>query len=273
MSATSFRYLHHLVTVPVVANHEVETRFVLDTGIGLTLFSDSLCRAVGCTPNGLTYTGRRMSGQEVTVQLASADALSMGLITREHHAIGVFDMNAFPADFDGIDGFLSLAFFAQTPFTVDYPRRVVVVENEESLATRAKNGRAVDVQVVRHDSAVDVFLPLTVPGRGRITVEVDMGSDSLILNEELAAELGVRFDDPAVNRVDGEDETGHAYTRYFTAIHGDIYPTGAPTIRQANPAVMFQRVIYDGLVGDSFLRNFVVTYDLDQERMIFASPR
>ena len=33
---------------------------------------------------------------------------------------------------------------------------------------------------------------------------------------------------------------------------------------------MFQKIIYDGLVGDSFLKNFVVTYDMQRERMVFA---
>ena len=35
---------------------------------------------------------------------------------------------------------------------------------------------------------------------------------------------------------------------------------------------MFQRIVYDGLVGNSFLKNFTVTYDLANLRMIFARP-
>ena len=48
---------------------------------------------------------------------------------------------------------------------------------------------------------------------------------------------------------------------------------GAPAIRQSDPEVMFQKIIFDGLVGDAFLRNFIVTYDLPAARMIFALPR
>jgi hypothetical protein len=48
-----------------------------------------------------------------------------------------------------------------------------------------------------------------------------------------------------------------------------ISVTGAPAVRQADPEVMFQKIIYDGLVGNAFLRNFVVTYDLPNTRMIF----
>ena len=36
------------------------------------------------------------------------------------------------------------------------------------------------------------------------------------------------------------------------------------------PRVMFQEIIYDGLIGDQFLRNFTTTYDLPNGRMIFS---
>ena len=39
---------------------------------------------------------------------------------------------------------------------------------------------------------------------------------------------------------------------------------------QTDPEVMFQRIIYDGLVGDAFLRRFTVTYDLPRERVVFG---
>jgi hypothetical protein len=35
---------------------------------------------------------------------------------------------------------------------------------------------------------------------------------------------------------------------------------------------MFQKIIYQGLVGDAFLRNFITTYDLPNSRMIFSAP-
>ena len=31
---------------------------------------------------------------------------------------------------------------------------------------------------------------------------------------------------------------------------------------------MLQRIVYDGLVGDAFLRRFVVTYDLPASRLL-----
>ncbi len=60
--------------------------------------------------------------------------------------------------------------------------------------------------------------------------------------------------------------------RTRTVKGGDISVTGAPGYRVTALTVMFQKIIYDGLVGDGFLRNFTTTYDLAGDRMIFASP-
>ena len=62
----------------------------------------------------------------------------------------------------------------------------------------------------------------------------------------------------------------HAFTRCFATLTGDISLTGAASFRQPNPEVTLQKIIYDRLIGDQFLRNFVTTYDLARSRMIFA---
>ncbi|HUY08924.1 MAG TPA: hypothetical protein VMW80_05675 [Candidatus Dormibacteraeota bacterium] len=99
-----------------------------------------------------------------------------------------------------------------------------------------------------------------------------MGSDSLILTAPLARELGIDLTQESTGRVEGQDETGHAYIRYFSKLRGAFGPTAAPAIRQVDPEVMFQEIIYDGLIRDALLRSFVVTYDLPSSRMIFAVP-
>jgi hypothetical protein len=206
-STVPFQYLAHLLTVPVLAG-DVQMRFILDTGIGVNLLSESAAARAGWSATGTTYTGRRMSGQEVRLPIGSVASVRLGDASGEDVPFGVLDIGA-AAGLDGIDGFLSLNFFRSAPVTVDYPASVVVVEDERSLAVRKQ---------------------------------------------------------------EGNDETGHAFARYFTTLRGEISVAGAPAIRQAGPEVMFQRIVYDGLVGNSFLKNFTVTYDLANLRMIFARP-
>lgn len=268
MSTVPFRYLHHLVTVPVLVAG-TETTFVLDSGIGLTLVSSSLAAAIGCELTGSTYTGRRMSGQQVTIPLGSLDSLTVGTHRRADIVVGVFDI----AGLEGVEGFLSLDYFRSTPLTIDYRAGVVVLEDADTMAARAEMGVPVAVRLEQDAHSTSAFLPFQVTGHGPISVEVDMGSDSLILNRALAADLGVDLSAAKTRCAQGRDETGHDYTRHFTQINGRVSVAGAPAIGQDDPEVMFQEIIYDGLVGDAFLRNFTVTFDLRGSRMIFAFPQ
>jgi hypothetical protein len=243
---------------------------VLDTGIGPTILSEALAHEVGCVPGGEMFTGRRMSGQEVGVPLGQAPPIALGDFTRTGHVVGILDTSGFPEPLRAVDGFLSLAFFEETPFTVDYGRATVVPEPCETLAGRAEVGTSVAVRLDRQGPALVAFLALTVPGLGSIEVEVDMGSDVLILDARHASAVGIRLDDRVIRRVEGKDETGHAYVRSFTRLDDTIHVTGAPDVEQSGMEVMFQEIVYDGLTGDGFLRRFVVTHDVPGERMIFA---
>ena len=259
MSEVSFEYIQHLVTVPAAVNG-VATRLVLDSGIGLTLVREELAESMRVEHSGESFTGKRMSGQAVTIPLADVSIAFAG--TLGQHEVGVLDMRSFPDALAEVGGFLSLAYFAEQPVTVDYVRRVV--------ALGSSGGVSVPVRVDRDGPAVTVFMPLTIPGGRSISVEVDMGSDQLILDERFAAETDASLDGAGVRRVEGEDETGHAYTRIFTRLSGAIHPTAAPELAQDDPEVMFQRIIHDGLLGDAFLRRHAVTFDVAEETMLFA---
>ena len=260
MSEVRFEYLQHLVTVPVTVG-EIETRFVLDSGIGATIVREELAEAAGLERSGSSFTGRRMSGQEVTLPLAEA-SVTFARSTIERHEVGILDMSSFPDALAAIGGFLSLAFFAEQPVTVDYARRIV--------ALGSGDGVSVPVTVERDGPSVTMFMPLTIPGGRSISVEVDMGSDALILDERFAAETGAPLDGDGVRVVHGTDETGHDYTRTFTRLAGSIYPTAVPDLRQDDPDAQLQRIIHDGLLGDAFLRRHIVTFDVAEERMVFG---
>lgn len=272
MLPVAFRHYQHLVTVPVCVGL-TEARFAVDTGAGVTLLSKALAERVGFVPRDRKFSGRRMSGQEVTAPLGSVFSLSLGNFRRDELTVGLFDLGEVPG-LEEIEGFLALDFFRSTPVTFDYPGGVIVPEDAESLVARAEVGIAVDVRLRVDSCTVEVFLAIEIPGRGAVLVEVDTGSDSVILNEALVSSAGIDLAAESTRQVEGRDETGHAYTRYFARMRGDVSITGAPTIRRGDPEVMVQNIIYDDFVGDAFLRNFIFTYDVPNARMIFAAvPR
>jgi hypothetical protein len=192
------------------------------------------------------------------------------LCRRPHSRLVYLDRDS-ALGLEGIEGFVSLTNFRSAPVTVDYEAGVIVIEDERSLAGRMASGTSVAIQV-REDGpySTEVHVDLTLPGGGSVSVEIDTGSDNFILNQPFAARSGVDLGAESTRKLSGQDETGHEYTRYFTALPGDISLTAAPAFRQRDPQVMIQEIIHDGLIGDSFLRNFVTTYDLADSRMIFA---
>lgn len=263
----ALRYDRHLPSVPVLLDGYLDARFAFDTGIGINLVSRSLCKMLECVSAG-QYVGKRMSGQEVTVPLARVRSLAVGHEEQRDVVVGVIDLDGF-VDASDIQGFVSLGFFSRRPFTLDERQSELVLEDEASLERRVAGGTVVNVDVRREGESLTVFVPLEIAGQS-VLAEVDTGSDALILDERFMAPLGV---DKAQARVlEGRDETGHAFTRWFTDLSVAVHPAGAPAIRRTGLRTMFQKIIHDGLVGRSFLEPYAVTFDLARQRMVFAPP-
>lgn len=271
--AIPFRYAgSHLLRIPVTINDSIQTHFILDTGIGVNLLSRSLADRLQCKVMS-RYTGKRMSGQELTVPMSQIQSLSLGPNRQSDVQVGIWEMRGFlpeGADFEGVEGFLSLNFFRNQPFTMDYQNGRLILEDDSSLAARLSRG--VEFPLILQDDGTNlcIFLNLDLPGGPPIRVELDLGGNILTLNSRLMKRLGVDPESPAVLQERRQDETGFDYLRYFTKIQG---PLTLGAFQQSDLSVMFQDIIYDGLVGNDFMKRFVVTYDLAKARLIFQRPR
>jgi len=258
------------MVVPVTINGSITQDFVFDTGIGVNVISKVLCKRLGCKIVG-EHTGKRMSGQEVHIPMSSVESLSVGEHGIKNVPVGIFDIEAMMPG-SKIGGFLSLGFFRDFPYTVDYAQQTLTFENPESLKKIRAEGVVASLAPDIQGPAYGVFMPLILPNGQKISVEVDTGSQALILNEKFMKELGVNPSDSNVRRKEGKDETGHSYARFFTSLKGQVSVPGSQEISTDNPEVMFQNIIYDGLVGHYFLSHFRVTYDLQRSEIIFRAP-
>jgi len=253
-------------TLPVTVSGE-QTTAILDTGIGLALVSGALCARVGCEIDG-EFVGQRMSGQEVRVPLTRLASLEVGGVVQRDVTAAVIEIEGFFPE-PHIEAFVGLPFFRDQPFTIDGPGSALVLESEASLAARAQEGRSLPIRLHQQGPALDTFVRLSL-GDGQASAEVlmDTGSRTLILHPRYVELLGVDLED--ARRREGEDETGNPYERAYVTLDGPVAFEGAPELRRTGAEVMFQEIIYDGLIGTALLSEFAVTWDLGRERILVA---
>ncbi|MFK8004337.1 MAG: aspartyl protease family protein [Polyangiales bacterium] len=253
-------------TIPVRVNGDALTVGILDTGIGLALISQELCERIGCELEG-EFTGRRMSGQAITIPLTTLASLDVGGVVQNDVPAAVIDIDGFFPE-PQIEAFVGLPFFENVPFTIEEGQ--LILESPETLAEREAHGSSIPVRLQRHGPALDIFIPITVGGAPAEAL-MDTGSRTIILDMRYAETLGVDLSGPEVRTHEGHDETGQSYMRYYTSLD-DVAFAGTPSQRRQGLEVMFQEIIYDALVGKEFLASFTLTYDLARQRVIVAEP-
>ncbi|MFY9717246.1 MAG: aspartyl protease family protein [Thermoplasmata archaeon] len=252
------------------------TRLILDTGIGVTLLTPALAARAGARDTGHEFVGKRMSGQAVPVPLSELSSLAVGATRQSDALVGVFDLlpgrNTLPPEFATIEGILSPTFFGSAPFTLLFVRRTLVVEDLASMKTRSVGGDSVPLRAVRDGPSLELFTDLRLPNGRIVSVEVDTGTESLILNSSFLPEL-LDTEHTAMGRTEEKtDETGHRVLRHHARLSGAISLVSAPRWLQPDPAVVFQEIVHDGLLGCDFLRRFTVTFDPDGGQLVVASP-
>jgi hypothetical protein len=261
----TFDRVQHLVRVPVLVGG-VRYPFLVDTGIGVMVVSSAIAARPDVQPIGESYTGRRMSGQEVPVDLVRLPTVDLAGYAIDGHLAGVADLG----ETDGPNGFAGIigpGFFEHHVVTTDAQTMTLTVRPAEDFDEK---GFEIPLDIRRTSASVDPFVTLVLPSGREVVVEVDTGSNNLILDSRFMAECGVNPDDEGVVTKTGVDETGYHWTRRWATIAGTVHLAAAPQTVQAAPRVQFQDIIHDGLIGTDYLERYRLTFDVTGARMILS---
>lgn len=261
MSTVHFDRVAHLVRVPVRLGGD-DLRFLVDTGIGVTVVNKRLAERAEVEPLDRTYAGRRMSGQLVEAPLVRLPVLSVGAYEVCGHVAAAVDLG------EGFDGILGPTYFGDRTVTTDPAAATLTVHDSGEDVV----GIEVPLEIHRDGPSADPFAELVLPSGRTVLVEVDTGSDRLILDTRFMAECGLDADGPEVASREGVDETGHSYVRYDAVLPGSVHLAAAPQTAQDHPGVTFQEIIHDGLVGADYLYRYRFTFDLTGGRMVLSPP-
>lgn len=264
MKPVAFDRVGHLVRIPVTVG-DTARRFLFDSGIGLSIVASDLAEHLGLVPTGTSFTGRRMSGQEITAPLAHLPSLTIGGHVIENAVVGVFDLG--PTDGEsGFDGILGLDLLHDVVVRVDPSTRSLLLQTDLPLAS---GDIEIPMRVHRDGPSVTLFAGLRLPSGRAAEVEIDTGSGCLILDSGFMADCGVRAED-VTETLAGTDETGHRYSRSYATTRGVVSVVDAPAVGQQDPRTMFQSIVHDGLLGSEFLDRFVYSFDVRGGRLVIS---
>jgi hypothetical protein len=198
-----------LVKIPVTINGEIETSFLLDTGAGVNVISERLCEEICCSKSG-SYTGKRMSGEEITLQFTNVPQIKVGDMEFEDTRAGVLGLfENLPDSLGRIDGAISLRFLEKTKFTIDYVSSAVILNDFGSVT-----GTAVPLEIERDEEKTMAFVQMKDAG----LFEVDTGNSTAVLNLPKAELFQVDLEAKDVKKVEGKNETGFPFVAYYTKV-------------------------------------------------------
>lgn len=230
-------YVGRLVTAPVVAGRDT-LHLLLDTGGGETLITPEVARSLGCVPHGRSV-GFRMTGERVEFARCNDVTLEIGGRGFPHREIGVWDIMAIlPEGLPPLDGVLALDTFAEQPFTLDLQGRELILEGEGTLANRIEGMTRVEARVSTGPAGGD----LTLFVRGVLDEPGWFLLDSGNLDEIQIAPHMIHRTGPVPRVIEGVG----------------FELQGLPP---AEVSVQVAEIIYDGALAESFLREWIWTFD------------
>lgn len=242
-------YAGRLVTVSATLRGE-RLALLLDTGGGQTLITPRAAARIGCEPSGRSISFR-MTGERVAFEHCDSPALEIGGHSIARPEIAVWDVTAvLPKDLPPLDGVLALDTFAAQPFTLQLAARRLILESARSLERRTATMTRVRARTATGLAGAD----LTVFVRGALDAPGWFLFDSGNLDLTRVAPHMVQRGAAAPSQLES------------AALSVDGLPT-------RNVPVSVGDIVYDGVLAEDFLRQWIWTFRLASGELWVAPVR
>lgn len=272
-TAVQFKLTGNRPVIEVKINSSRETlNFVLDTGSGISVISDKTAKRLKINPvaKGGFATGIGGNGK-FDIVYGFLRRVDIGKV--EIGNVPVY-IRKFHSDNDDIDGYIGLSLISKFLTTIDYG----------SLTFTLSAAKALDGAVVADHS---VLLPLRLTSSGFLSGEVllegidaplnfivDTGASVSVISDEVANRQGIsRFVKNETMRVIGaagiiDNVPQFLLPRVSFGTHSRKSVTAiALDLDMVNEMSGFEQA---GILGGNFLRNYRVTFDFKNSKVIFV---
>lgn len=234
----------------------VDARLLLDTGAGINTISESILGQLGDRVRDAgTHTGTRHNGETITGRIWSVSSLALGALRRENVIVGGFAPK-------GADGMLSMDFFRDQPFTLDFKGGTLTIETPAHLAEIAARAASIPIRLAGHGPQLDFFVRVCVGDSVSAEAEFDTGAgfNMLMLQTSYMQRLGI---------TPGERAAGPMEYYVHSTFLPELHYCAAPAVRTEKQFVGFKAgLIYEGLVGHGAFRDRRLTIDIPGKRML-----
>ena len=92
MTIVRFSPVNGHITVPVVLNHSLTARVLVDTGAGITIISRELARELGLEETAGSAITLKTMAMDIQAQKARLDAIQVGELTRNNFPVAITDL-------------------------------------------------------------------------------------------------------------------------------------------------------------------------------------
>lgn len=250
-------YVGRLVTLDVQIGDRT-TPMLFDTGAGVTAVTPEMAPALGCSPFG-RLAGHRMSGERVDFEKCGSKSIALS----DYEPVSdvyVFDLMALlPEGLPELGGIVSLASFADNPFTLDLAGQNLILETKNSFHERTKNAKQADLRVKKGtggDGEITVLVRVEAE-TGDLWFLLDSANlDHVIVAPHTLDQLGAAAGPDSFSTPDNVGE--------LTFEIAGAYPVSA-TARVSD-------ILYDGALNENVMRRFLITFDIQNEKIWFSKP-
>jgi hypothetical protein len=232
-----------LVTIAVEIDGR-PARMLFDTGAGVTSVTDDFAAALGCRPYGRA-TGFRMRGDRIDLRKCGPHRVAVGRRAVEVGLLSFDPSRLIPPGAPQVDGVLGLDALAGRRFMLDLAGNRLVVD--EPFPGRRDGWSAGVLRLEREMGGQALTLFAEAPAAtGALWLLLDSGhvGGPVFLSPGALEQLGLS--DPAQ-----------------TCMPINVTGVGERCVR----AAAAEPLIYDGVLGESFLRQFVIAVDLARSRV------
>lgn len=236
---------------------QIDVKLLLDTGAGINTLSERIIKtAPTAFRSAGTHTGTRHNGETLTGPIWSVSSLSISEFGKTNIVVGQFA----PPNADGL---LSMDFFRDQPFTIDFAAQKLVIETPPRLKEIVANAQAIPIRLkLNGQNEVDFFVRICIGASVEAEAEFDTGAgfNMLMLQPRYMQKLGITPD---------KREQGALEYYVHSTFLPEIHYCAAPALRSEHAFVGFKEgLIYDALIGSGVFRDKRLTIDIPSHRML-----